>query len=86
MNRYVTSSRCWRSVSRLRIAAWTETSRAEVGSSQTTTSGSPANARAIATRCLRPPESWAGFIARWRSDNRTSEISFFSRASISSPW
>ena len=48
----------WRSTSRFRIAAWTDTSRAEVGSSQTTTRGSPANARAMATRCFRPPESW----------------------------
>ena len=37
--------------------ACTETSSAEVGSSQTTTRGSPANARAIATRCLRPPDN-----------------------------
>ena len=57
MKRYVTPSSACRSASRLRIAAWTETSSAEVGSSQTTTRGLPAKARAIATRCLRPPES-----------------------------
>ena len=51
--------RC-RSASRLRIAACTETSSAEVGSSQTTMRGSPAKARAMATRCFRPPESWRG--------------------------
>ena len=50
----------WRSASRFRIAACTETSSADVGSSQTTRRGSPANARAIATRCLRPPESAVG--------------------------
>ena len=55
------------STSRLRIAACTDTSSAEVGSSQTTTSGSPANARAIATRCFRPPESCVGRSARCRS-------------------
>ena len=42
------------------MAACTDTSRAEVGSSQTTTRESPAKARAMATRCLRPPESWYG--------------------------
>ena len=85
MNRYETSSRCWRSVSRLRIAAWTDTSSAEVGSSQTTIRGSPANARAIATRCLSPPDSCAGRIERWRSDSRTSAISFFSLCVSASP-
>ena len=60
MNRYETPLSACSSTSRLRIAAWTDTSSAEVGSSQTTTWGSPANARAIATRCLRPPDSCAG--------------------------
>ena len=55
----VRSSRC-RSASRLRIAACTDTSSAEVGSSQTTSRGSPAKARAMATRCLSPPESCDG--------------------------
>ena len=66
-------------MSRLRIAAWTETSSAEVGSSQTTIRGLPANARAIATRCLSPPESWAGRSDRWRSARRTSAINASSR-------
>ena len=39
------------------MAAWTETSSAEVGSSQRTSAGDPAKARAMATRCLSPPES-----------------------------
>ena len=52
--------RVCRSTSRLRMAAWTETSSAEVGSSQTTMRGSPAKARAIATRCFRPPDSCRG--------------------------
>ena len=54
------AARACSSTSRLRIAACTETSSAEVGSSQTTSAASPANARAIATRCFRPPESWPG--------------------------
>ena len=61
MKRYETPRSACSSTSRLRIAAWTETSSAEVGSSQTTSFGSPAKARAIATRCLRPPDSWPGF-------------------------
>src|ERR687888_332208 len=40
----------WISLSRLMIAACTETSSAETGSSATITSGSPASARAIAAR------------------------------------
>ncbi len=46
------------------MAAWTETSRALVGSSATTIRGSPAKARAIATRCLSPPDSWRGLRSR----------------------
>ncbi len=42
------------------MAACTDTSSADVGSSQTTIAGPPPNARAIATRCLRPPDSWRG--------------------------
>ena len=36
-------------------------SSAEVGSSKSITLGSMASARAIATRCCWPPESWAGY-------------------------
>jgi hypothetical protein len=57
MNTYVTPSTACMSASRFRIAACTETSRADVGSSQTTRRGSPANARAMATRCFNPPDS-----------------------------
>src|ERR1700748_3472909 len=70
MNREATCLDFCSPVSRFRIAAWTETSSAEVGSSQTTMRGSPANARAMATRCLRPPESCEGFIGRGRSRGR----------------
>ena len=37
-------------------------SSAEVGSSKSITFGSIASARAIATRCCWPPESWAGYL------------------------
>ena len=50
------------------MAAWTLTSRALVGSSHTTTRGSPAKARAMATRCFSPPDSWRGLRSRWRGD------------------
>ena len=60
MKTYDTFSRACSSPSRFRIAACTETSSAEVGSSQTTTRGEPAKARAIATRCFCPPESCVG--------------------------
>ena len=45
---------------RFRICAWTETSSAETGSSQTISFGSTASVRAIATRCRSPPDSAAG--------------------------
>ena len=40
-------------------------SSAEVGSSKSITLGSMASARAIATRCCWPPESWAGYLSAW---------------------
>ena len=40
-------------------------SRAEVGSSNRISFGSIASARAIATRCCCPPDSWAGYLSRW---------------------
>ncbi|MBA7568254.1 hypothetical protein ES708_09975 [subsurface metagenome] len=50
----------WRSSSRFRIAACTETSREDVGSSHITSLGWPAMALARATRCFSPPLSWRG--------------------------
>ena len=38
-------------------------SSAEVGSSNSMTLGSIASARAMATRCCWPPESWAGIFS-----------------------
>ena len=48
------------SSSRSRIAAPVAESRLPVGSSASTTCGAPATARAIATRCRSPPDSWVG--------------------------
>src|SRR5215211_1497434 len=52
------SLRSWPSSSM--IAACTETSSAEVTSSQISTEGCAARARAMATRWRSPPESWSG--------------------------
>ena len=52
-------SRC-KSASRFTICACTDTSRAETGSSQTTSSGSTDNARAMAMRWRWPPLNWCG--------------------------
>ncbi len=54
------------------MLACTETSRADAGSSQMTRCGSPANARAIATRCFWPPESSVGLWKRNLGSTRTS--------------
>ena len=67
------------------MAACTDTSSADVGSSQTTTSGRGPKARAIATRCFRPPDSWPGRSARWRSSSRTEAISSASRSRSAVP-
>ena len=63
------------------MAAWTETSSADVGSSQTRTAGEPANALAMATRCFMPPDSCAGRITKWRGSIRTDWMISASRLS-----
>ena len=50
----------WISIRSSATAACTETSRADTGSSATTTCGAPAKARAMPIRCFCPPESWRG--------------------------
>ena len=42
------------------ICAWIDTSSEATGSSQTSTSGCIASARAIAMRWRCPPENWCG--------------------------
>ena len=49
-----------RSEIRSRICACTVTSRAVVGSSAISSSGSLHSAMAIITRCRMPPENWCG--------------------------
>ena len=61
----------WSSVRSSRTAAWTETSSAEVTSSQTSRSGFAASARAIATRWRSPPDSSTGKRPATRAGSRT---------------
>src|ERR1700693_2932570 len=58
MKRYVRPNLSCRSRIRLRICACTETSSAEVGSSQTINSASEGNCRAIAIPWRSPPEKY----------------------------
>ena len=60
MTRRVAPVSRWRAKSRSRIALPVAASRLPVGSSAKRISGRGAIARAIATRCCSPPESWAG--------------------------
>ena len=60
MNTMVSSNRSFRSARRLRIWAWTDTSRAETGSSQISRSGSAMSARAMLMRWHWPPENSPG--------------------------
>ena len=63
----------WSSSSRSRMAAPVAESRLPVGSSASTIAGAPASARAIATRCRSPPDSWVGRARRlWPSPTRSS--------------
>ena len=55
------------------------------GSSQTTRRGSPANARAIATRCFSPPDSSLGRAESPRSGSRTCPRSSSARSSAAAP-
>src|SRR5438132_1695454 len=51
----------FRSAIRLSRPILIDTSSMEIGSSASTTDGLTASARAIATRCRWPPESWCGY-------------------------
>ena len=53
------------SVSRSMICTLVLLSSAPVGSSASRISGSLMSARAMATRCIWPPESWLGFLCTW---------------------
>jgi hypothetical protein len=58
----VISSSPWRLASRSMTSSPLRVSRLPVGSSASTTRGERTRARAIATRCCSPPDSWLG---RW---------------------
>jgi hypothetical protein len=62
MKRYVRPSRCCNSRIRFKTCACTETSSADVGSSQTRNRGDVDSARAIEIRCRWPPENWCGYL------------------------
>ena len=67
------------------MAACTETSSADTGSSATMTSGSPASARAMATRCFWPPESWRGLRSTKSAGSFTISISRRACSRIDAP-
>ncbi len=60
MSSTVSPSCRFRSRSSWRMERVVSGSRALVASSESSTLGSPARARAMPTRCFWPPESWAG--------------------------
>src|SRR5215203_3809056 len=61
-------------------------SRAEVGSSNSSSLGSMARARAIATRCCWPPESWAGSLLAWFSTPTRASSSLARRSASWRGW
>jgi len=89
-NRYAIPYSSWRSRRRLRICACTETSRADTGSSATTSFGESAIARAIPIRWRCPPENSWGYLSPASAGipTRTSSRSARSRSAIprASPW
>ena len=68
------------------IAACTETSSAEVTSSQTSSAGSAASARAMATRWRSPPESWSGKRLAASADSATRSRHSATRRPASRRW
>ena len=66
MNRYAIPCSAWSTRSSSTMLVCTDTSRADRISSQSISRGFAASARAIATRCRSPPESWSGIAARKR--------------------
>ena len=63
-----------RSLSKFKICAWIETSSAETGSSAMMSLGSTARARAMAMRCLWPPENSCGYFLINRAARPTFSI------------
>ena len=78
--------RCCRSTRSSTTAACTETSSDEVISSQITSFGLAAKARAMATRCFSPPESWCGIaLGRGRGQAHLLEQLARSASRLASP-
>ena len=69
---------------RLSTWAWTETSSAEVGSSQMMNSGRLARARAMAMRWRCPPENWCGYLRASSGFMRTRRSASCTRSAVSS--
>jgi len=67
------------------ICAWIETSRAEIGSSQTMKSGSSASARAMPTLWRWPPENSCGYWRMWAAESPTRSSSSPTRRRRSLP-
>src|SRR5829696_6979292 len=61
-------------------------SRAEVGSSNSSSLGSMARARAMATRCCWPPDSWAGSLSAWFSTPTRASSSRARRSASCRDW
>ena len=78
----VVPSRSWRFFTSTCISLRSFRSSAASGSSRSSTSGSSTTARARATRCFCPPESWS-MRRRARSPSRTISSARATRASIS---
>ena len=87
MNRYETPNSCCSAASRLRICAWMSTSRADTGSSSTTSRGSSTSARAMATRWRWPPDSSAGrrLVTDSARPTRSSQVTARRRCSARPP-
>ena len=85
MKRYDSPSFCCRSIIRLTIWAWIETSKADTGSSHRINFGRTANARAMPIRCRWPPLNSCGYRLMNRAFNPTSSISRNTSSSRSRP-
>src|SRR5438132_12975796 len=78
VTRMIVTRRCQRSRTKSSMISMLDCeSRLPVGSSASSTEGALASARAIATRCCCPPESWLG---RWRSRPRKPTAASSARA------
>ena len=75
MNRYDSFRSAFSRFIRFSTWAWTDTSRADTGSSHTTNSGFTEIALAIPIRCRWPPENSWGYFFLYIGENPTDSIS-----------